>query len=198
MLLGIPQSAATLLTILFFYAMDFTLIRRYDKQRQASGTSGTGRAWDFTFFIFVMVAILVLQPLFLQIISFRTNQTWGLFIQLFGLIVILTALALHIWSRAHLQHYYAERVEVQPEHKVINTGPYALMKHPVITSFFGIASGLFLINPSLTTRAALIYTIWDFTRAAQQEEDLLTKTLPGYADYARQTPRFLPRLRRSR
>ena len=104
MLLGIPQSAATLLTILFFYAMDFTLIRRYDKQRQASGTSGTGRAWDFTFFIFVMVAILVLQPLFLQIISFRTNQTWGLFIQLFGLIVILTALALHIWSRAHLQH----------------------------------------------------------------------------------------------
>ena len=198
MLLGIPQSAATLLTILFFYAMDFTLIRRYDKQRQASGTSGTGRAWDFTFFIFVMVAILVLQPLFLQIISFRTNQTWGLFIQLFGLIVILTALALHIWSRAHLQHYYAERVEVQPEHKVINTGPYALMKHPVITSFFGIASGLFLINPSLTTLAAMIYTIWDFTRAAQQEEDLLSKTLPGYVDYARQTPRCLPRLWRSR
>ena len=198
MLLGIPQSAATLLTILFFYAMDFTLIRRYDKQRQASGTSGTGRAWDFTFFIFVMVAILVLQPLLLPILSFRTNQTWGLFIQLFGLIAILTALTLHIWSRVHLQHYYAERVEVQPEHKVINTGPYALMKHPVITSFFGIASGLFLINPSVTTLAALIYTIWDFTRAAQQEEDLLSKTLPGYADYARQTPRFLPRLWRSR
>jgi protein-S-isoprenylcysteine O-methyltransferase Ste14 len=195
MLIGIPQSAATLLTILVFYAMDFTLIRRYDKQRQASGT---GRAWDFTFFIFVMVAILVLQPILLPNISFYTTQTWGLFIQLLGLIVILTALALHIWSRMHLQHYYAERVEVQPEHKVINTGPYALMKHPVITSFFGIASGLFFINPSLTTFAAFIYTIWDFTRAAQQEEDLLSKTLPGYADYARQIPRFLPRLRRSR
>ena len=191
MLLGIPQSAATLLTILFFYAMDFTLIRRYDKQRQASGTSGTGRAWDFTFFIFVMVAILVLQPLFLQIISFRTDQTWGLFIQLLGLIAILTALTLHIWSRVHLHHYYAERVEVQPEHKVINTGPYALMKHPVITSFFGIASGLFLINPALTTLAALIYTIWDFTRAAQQEEDLLSKTLPGYADYDNHAKQFI-------
>jgi protein-S-isoprenylcysteine O-methyltransferase Ste14 len=86
---------------------------------------------------------------------------------------------------------------VQPEHKVINTGPYALMRHPVITSFFGISMGLFLINPALTTLAALLYTIWDFTRAAQQEEDLLSKTLPGYADYARQTPRFLPRLWRS-
>jgi len=195
MLTGIPQSAATLLTILAFYAMDFTLIRRYDKQRQASGS---GRSWDFTSFIFLMVAILVLQPLLLPIISYRTAQTWGLFIQILGLIVIIGALALHIWSRMHLQHYYAERVEVQPEHKVIDTGPYALMKHPVITSFFGIASGLFLINPSLTTLAALIYTIWDFTRAAQQEEELLSKTLPGYADYARRTPRFLPRLWRNR
>jgi len=195
MLLGISQSIATLLTIIAFYAMDFTLIRRYDKQRQASGS---GRSWDFTTFIFTMVAILVLQPIFISAISFRTTQTWGLFIQILGIILVLAALALHIWSRVHLQHYYAERVEVQPEHKVIDTGPYALMKHPVITSFFGIASGLFLINPSLTTLAALIYTIWDFTRAAQQEEDLLTKTLPGYADYARRTPRFLPRLWRSR
>jgi len=195
MLIGLPQSIATLLTILAFYTMDFTLIRRYDKQRQASGS---GRSWDFTSFIFLMVAILVLQPLLLPILGLHTAHTWGLFVQLLGLIVIIDALALHIWSRVHLQHYYAERVEVQPEHKVIDTGPYALMKHPVITSFFGIASGLFLINPALTTLAALIYTIWDFTRAAQQEEDLLTKTLPGYADYARRTPRFLPRLWRSR
>jgi protein-S-isoprenylcysteine O-methyltransferase Ste14 len=195
MLLGIPQSIATLLIIIVFYAMDFTLIRRYDKQRRASGS---GRSWDFTTFIFVMVAILVLQPVLIPIISFRTTQSWGFFVQLFGVIIILVALALHIWSRVHLQHYYAERVEVQPEHTVLDTGPYALMKHPVITSFFGIASGLFLINPALTTLATLIYTIWDFTRAAQQEEDLLSKTLPGYTDYARRTPRFLPRLWRSR
>lgn len=195
MFLGIPQAAATLLTILVFYALDFTLIRRYDRQRQASGT---GRAWDFTFFIFLMVAVLILQPILLPILSFRTTQAWGFLIQLAGLLVIVSALALHFWSRVHLQHYYAERVEVQPEHKVINTGPYALMKHPVITSFFGIAGGLFLLNPAVTTLAALLYTIWDFTRAARQEEDLLTKTLPGYADYARRTPRFLPRLKRSR
>ena len=72
------------------------------------------------------------------------------------------------------------------------------MRHPVITSFFGIATGLFLINPSILTLATLLYTVWDFSRAAQQEEELLTKTLPGYADYARRTPRFLPRLSRSR
>lgn len=194
MLLGIPQSIVTLLTIVMFYAMDFALIRRYDRQRQASGS---GRAWDFTFFIFAMVAVLVLQPVLLPMLSLRIEASWGLFIQILGVLTLIAALFLHIWSRVHLQHFYAERVEVQPEHKVINTGPYRLMRHPVITSFLGIASGLFLVNPALTTLAALIYTIWDFTRAARQEEDLLTKTLPGYAEYARRTPRFLPRLWRS-
>jgi len=194
MLTGVPQSLATLLTILFFYAMDFVLIRRYDKKRQASGS---GRAWDFTFFIFVMVAVLVLQPVLLPGLSFTTTEPWGLWIQVLGMIVIVTSLGLHYWSRLHLQQYYAERVEVQPEHQVIDTGPYALMRHPVITSFFGIATGLFLINPSPFTLAALIYTVWDFSRAARQEEELLSRTLPGYAEYAHRTPRYLPRPWRS-
>lgn len=195
MLSGIPQSIATLLTIILFYSMDFALIRRYDKKRQASGS---GRSWDFTFFIFLTVAVLVLQPVLLPILSFRTTAAWGLVLQLIGVLSILVALGLHIWSRAHLQQFYAERVEVQPEHKVIDTGPYHLMRHPVITSFFGISTGLFLINPSLPTLAALLYTIWDFTRAAKQEEELLAQTLPGYAAYADRTPRFLPRLSRNR
>jgi len=195
MLLGLPQSTATLLTILLFYGMDFLLIRQYDKQRSANGS---GRAWDFTFFILIMVVILILQPVFLPMLGFRTAEGWGLLIQILGAIVILDSLALHLWSRRHLVHFYAERVEVQPAHRVIDTGPYKLIRHPVITSFFGIAAGLFLINPALTTLAALGYTIWDFTRAARQEEELLARSLPGYTDYARRTPRFLPRLRKSR
>lgn len=195
MLTGIFQSIITLLTVGFFYVIDSLLIRYYDRQRQASGS---GRAWDFTLFIFAMVAVLILQPILLPIISFRTDQPWGLAIQVLGVLIILTSFALHIWSRVHLQHFYAERVEIQPEHKVIDTGPYALVRHPVITSFFGIATGLFLINPALTTLTALLYTIWDFVHAAKDEEDLLAKTLPGYADYARRTPRFLPRVGGSR
>ena len=195
MLTGIVQAVVTLLTVAIFYTIDSILIRYYDRQRSASGS---GRAWDFTLFIFAMVAVLVLQPVLLPMLGFRTDQAWGLLVQGLGIFIILAALGLHIWSRAHLRHYYAERVEVQPEHKVIDTGPYRFIRHPVITSFFGIALGLFLVNPALTTIAALLYTIWDFTRAAQQEEALLARTLPGYAEYAQQTPRFLPRGWRSR
>src|ERR1044071_9738401 len=102
MLLGTSQSIATLLVILLFYGMDFLLIRRYDKKRQASGS---GRSWDFTFFIFVTVAILVLQPILLPQISLRTTQAWGLWIQLLGILTILVSLTLHLWSRFHLQQF---------------------------------------------------------------------------------------------
>jgi protein-S-isoprenylcysteine O-methyltransferase len=145
-----------------------------------------------------MVAVLVLQPILLPLLSFRTGEPWGLLIQILGVMILLGALGVHLWSRVHLQHFYAERVEVQPEHRVIDTGPYRWIRHPVITSFFGIATGLFLLNPALTTLAALLYTIWDFRSAARQEEDLLTRTLPGYAEYARRTSRFLPRFSRNR
>src|SRR5690349_12192734 len=98
MLYGISQSIITLLTIVVFYSMDFALIRRYDKKRQASGS---GRSWDFTFFIFLIVAVLVLQPVILPSLGIRTTAVWGLVLQLLGVFTILIALALHIWSRTH-------------------------------------------------------------------------------------------------
>ena len=194
MLIGIFQSTVFLVTVIAFYGMDFLLIRRYDKKRQASGS---GRSWDFTIAIFIAVVILLLQPIFLPQIGWRTSAVWGLFIQIVGIILLIASLSLHAWSRIHLQHFYAERVEIQPNHRVVDSGPYAFVRHPVITSFFGFVTGLFLVNPALTTLAMMAYVFWDFSHAARQEEELLSKNLPDYQSYMARTPRFLPHLRKS-
>jgi protein-S-isoprenylcysteine O-methyltransferase Ste14 len=191
MFTGIFQSGIFLLTILLFYSMDFFLIHQYDQKRRASGS---GRSWDFTLLMLAFGILLVLQPIFIPQISWRIASIWGLGIQLLGILSLISALALHFWARRHLQQFYAERVEVQPEHRVIDTGPYARIRHPVITSFFGMAMGLFLINPALTTFVMLVYTFWDFFRAARQEEELLSRTLPAYISYMKRTSRFVPRL----
>jgi len=108
------------------------------------------------------------------------------------------AFALHVWSRVHLRQFYVERVEVQVDHQVIDTGPYALVRHPIITSFFGLTGGLFLLNPAIPTLFVFIYTLWDFTQSAQKEEKLLSGNVTGYEAYIHRTPRFLPRLWRPR
>ncbi len=191
MLTGKYQSIAFVTAALLYYGLDFFLMKRYDRQRP---DQGSGRAWDFTLLMLAVDVLLVAQPIYLPFLGLHIAGGWGLALQAVGGLIFLAALALHTWARLHLGRFYAERVEVQTGHQVIATGPYALVRHPVITSFFGMAIGLLLLNPSVLTVLLLLYTFWDFLRAARQEETLLAEHLPDYAAYAARTPRFWPRL----
>ena len=194
MILGLPLSLLLLFVLIVFYSIDFAFMSRYDRERQ----KGKGWAWDYTLMTMAAGLVIVLQPWLWPRLGVWTGSAWGLAVQAAGLMGVVASFALHIWSRLHLQKFYAERVEVQPDHRVIQSGPYAFVRHPLITSFFLFALGLFLVNPALTTILSLLYTIWDFTRAARQEEELLSQNLPGYADYMRRVPRFIPSLHRGR
>lgn len=191
MFVGIYQSAGLLLIIVAFYITDFILIARYDRERSAEGS---GRSWTYTLFILSAAALMVLQPLVLPAVSLIIKAWWGGVIQGIGLLLAVGGLILHWWARVYLRQYYAERVEVQPEHQVVSSGPYGYVRHPVITSFFMIIIGIFLLNPSPLSLVMVCYTFWDFSGAAREEEDLLSQTLPGYADYMARVPAFFPDL----
>jgi len=193
MVTGIYQSIAILAIVCLFYGIDFALIGRFENARKKEDMK-TGRSWDFTIMIFVMVAALVAQPILLPQVGLKTSAAWGFLIQCAGVLFVAASLALHVWARLHLQYFYAERVEVTDHHRVISTGPYALVRHPVIVSFFGLATGIFLMVPALTTLLLVGYTFWDFSHAAIAEEALLSEHLPAYSEYMRRTPRFIPRL----
>ena len=195
MFTGIQQSFALVCLIFAFYIADFLLMRRYDRQRKAEGS---GRSWDFTILVFLVLLLVVLQPIYLPWLGLIIAGIWGLAVQVLGILLALAALGLHVWARLHLRHFYAERVEILRDHKVVDTGPYALVRHPIIASFFGLAIGLFLVNLAAPTLLIMLYTFWNFGRAARQEEKLLSAGLPDYAEYMQRTPRFLPRLRRPR
>ena len=194
MLTGIYRSAATLVAIVAFYSVDLVFMLRYDRQRRAEGS---GRSWSFTLMALAAGALLVLQPILLPWLSLRIDAWWGALMQLVGLVLVAGALVLHAWSRLHLQQFYAERVELQPEHRLVDSGPYAHMRHPLFTAYFLFVSGLLLINPALPTLLVAVYTYWDFFGAAKDEEELLGEKLPGYDRYMARTPRFVPRLRHS-
>lgn len=191
MLLGVYQTVVTLLAAAAFYGMDFLFIAHYDKQRKAEGS---GRSWDYTLMTALMFGFIALQPLILPWLSVSTTAWWGLLIQITGVLIVGGGLVLQGWSRLHLRQFYAERVEVQPEHDLIDTGPYHYIRHPIFTSFFMYVLGLLLINPSLPLLLLVFYVFWDFSRAAKQEEKLLCETLPGYTEYMARTERFFPRL----
>jgi protein-S-isoprenylcysteine O-methyltransferase Ste14 len=189
MLSGIFQSVVTVLVVTAYYLCDFILIARYDRERVAQQS---GRNWKFTLFALTCAAVIILQPILLPGLSLNISAAWGIWIQLLGIGVAGLGLVVHVWARTHLGRFYAERVELITGHQVIDTGPYAYVRHPIISSFFLLVVGLFLINPALPTAALVIYTFWDFSGAARKEERKLSQ-LPGYAAYMQRTPRFFPR-----
>lgn len=193
MVTGIFQTAGLLAIVAAFYITDFALIARHDRQRRAEGS---GRSWDYTLMILAAAVVVMLQPVVVPGLSLRLRGAGGAALQIAGLLLAVGGLALHWVARMSLTVYYAERVEVQPDHVIIDTGPYRHVRHPVFTSFFMIVTGCLLFCPSPFTLLLAVYAFWDFSRAARQEEALLSQTLPGYASYMDRTPAFFPDLSR--
>lgn len=189
MIQGFPLSLVMLIIVIIFFGIDYGFMSRYDPERG----SRKGWSWGYTLFTIGMGLVVILQPWFLPKIGWTTESPFGLTLQLLGGVLVTASIALHIWARRHLRQFYVERVELQDNHRVIQTGPYAYVRHPIFTTFFGLAFGVAFLNPSIITLAVTIYTLWDFTKAAQQEERLLAKSLPDYAVYMERTSRFFPR-----
>ncbi len=190
---GIYLSITILAMIATFSITDWALILRYDKQRRAEGSA---KSWDLTITMIIAAIFLITQPTLLSWMGLHTNAWWGILVQTVGILLALGGLGLHWWSRTHLQQFYAERAEVQPGHHLVDSGPYAYVRHPRFRTYLMFASGLLLLNPALPSLIIVIYTFWDFARAARQGEKLLAEDLPDYIDYMAHTPRFLPKFRK--
>ncbi len=192
MLTGIYQSIAILAVIVLFYGLDFWLVHRYDPLR----VEGSSKSWSYTTLAILAAALVIAQPIVWPGLGVRIEAWWGMLAQALGLLLILGALVLHGWARVHLGQFFGEREEVQAGQYLIESGPYAHIRHPLYTSYYIFAAGLVLVNPALTTLLAAVYAYVDFSLAIRREEKLLAEQLPGYADYMARTPRFLPGLYR--
>lgn len=81
--------------------------------------------------------------------------------------------------------------------ELIQHGIYARVRHPLYSSVMFASLGWALIWQSVASFLTALVLCPFFHAKARREEQWLRRKFPGYADYARRTPRFLPRLRRT-
>lgn len=87
--------------------------------------------------------------------------------------------------------------KAQREGTLAATGPYAIVRHPQYAAFIMIMFGFLIQWPTLPTLIMFPTLIWIYVRLAKREEKEALQSLGEvYAGYARQTPRFFPRLRK--
>lgn len=78
--------------------------------------------------------------------------------------------------------------------ELVQHGIYARVRHPLYTSVMLASLGWALIWQSGPAFVAALVLLPFFHAKARREEQWLGGQFPGYPDYARRVPRFLPRL----
>ena len=76
--------------------------------------------------------------------------------------------------------------------KLITSGLYRFVRHPIYTGVLAVVVGITLRSASLVHVALAVLTVLFFDRKAAWEEQRLRETYPDYDAYAAQTPKFIP------
>jgi len=98
------------------------------------------------------------------------------------------------WARIYLGKLWSGWVTRKADHKIIDTGPYAVVRHPIYTGFIAALFALAAMRgTALAFAGAVVMTLGFYTKA-RLEERFLREELgaEGYDDYRRRVPMLLP------
>lgn len=160
-----------------------------------SGFKPGTKAWDYWLGGALVLAIALIPPV--AGLDFRlSGQSAPLPVLVIGHLLFATGFAMTTWAQV-VNPFFEPGVRIQTDrgHRVIEKGPYALVRHPGYASATLLATGLALalgsvaaLGPALIAIALLIY------RTIREDETLIAE-LPGYAAYTgRVRARWIPRV----
>ncbi|WP_339035197.1 isoprenylcysteine carboxylmethyltransferase family protein [Bradyrhizobium symbiodeficiens] len=98
------------------------------------------------------------------------------------------------WGRLHLGKFWSNTITHKEDHRVIDTGPYGIVRHPIYTGLIfgmlvtGVAIGL------VTTILGAILISLGMWQKGRMEEVFLSKELgeDSYGAYCRRVPMIIP------
>ncbi|MGY5810572.1 protein-S-isoprenylcysteine O-methyltransferase [Rhizobium sp. LEGMi198b] len=115
-----------------------------------------------------------------------------------GVGAILFFAAMWVFRRTHkeLGKNWSITLEIREKHKLVCSGPYALVRHPMYTSFLlmGLGQAFLLSNWVVGLAGLLGFAILYFLRVDKEERMMLQHFGPDYRAYMDRTKRIIPYL----
>jgi protein-S-isoprenylcysteine O-methyltransferase Ste14 len=113
-----------------------------------------------------------------------------------GLILMAGGQLLRWWAIATLGRLFTITVSIREDHRLIDKGPYRLVRHPSYTALLLVhagaglcfGNGLTFVVLTVPVSAALFY------RMHVEEKVLVHELGPSYLEYMRRTRRLIPRI----
>ncbi|MCB5204004.1 isoprenylcysteine carboxylmethyltransferase family protein [Neorhizobium sp. T786] len=109
---------------------------------------------------------------------------------------LLFMFAMWVFRRTHkeLGKNWSITLEIRDKHTLVSGGPYALVRHPMYSSFLLIALGqAFLLSNWFVGLAGLAgFSILFLLRVAKEERMMMETFGSSYGDYMKRTKRIIP------
>jgi len=109
-------------------------------------------------------------------------------------LVVLFGISFTWWARIHLGRFWSNAITHKEDHRVVDTGPYGVVRHPIYTGLIIaiLATGVAVATWTSLLGALLIsFGEW---QKARMEEGFLTAELgaEAYGPYCRRVPMIVP------
>ncbi len=115
------------------------------------------------------------------------------FFSALGFALTAAGIGIAIWARNHIGQYWSGNITLKTGHKLIRTGPYAAVRHPIYSGLFLAFIGTALANGEVRALIAVVLIFLSHSWKALREEALL-RTVFGseYDEYCRHTGFLFP------
>jgi protein-S-isoprenylcysteine O-methyltransferase Ste14 len=162
------------------------------RERMASPVQRAQKPWDRVFlalFAFGFFGWLAVMGWDAARTGFRAVPLWLQVLGGFGIVINI----LGTWWTFRENAFAAPVVKIQEGHRVIGTGPYAIVRHPMYASALFLITGIPLLLGSWLGLGLSAILILGIAWRAVQEEHVLRAELSGYDGYAARVHyRFIP------
>ena len=107
----------------------------------------------------------------------------------------LIVLGATVYITSHYTMGSAWSIEVEPKEGLVNKGLFRYVRHPLYAGILIACLGLIMSTMSMQFTILFAFIIIPYLYARSLiEERLLVKTLPGYAEYMKNTKMFIPKI----
>lgn len=112
-----------------------------------------------------------------------------------GLCLMATGCMVNVVGRWQLGATWANQIQIYEGHKLMETGMFSLVRHPLYASLIWmfLGAGVAYLNGAALAATCLVFVPMMFYRA-RQEEKILAEVFPQYDAYRKRTGMFIPRL----
>jgi protein-S-isoprenylcysteine O-methyltransferase Ste14 len=98
------------------------------------------------------------------------------------------------WARIHLGRLWSAFVTLKADHRIVDTGPYGIVRHPIYTGIIAAAIATAIIKGTVIAIVGALLAALGFWVKARLEEVFLREQLGlrEYDSYCRRTPMLVP------